>query len=58
VLHEATSFIIRASLLKILEDDLLEHFANGPASDSYFGSKGLTGSMLRKSLSDQTQEAL
>ncbi len=48
VLHEAISFIIRASLLKILEDNLLQHFANGPASDSYFGSHGLTGSELRK----------
>jgi hypothetical protein len=47
VLHEATSFIIRASLLKVLDDNLLKHFANGPASDSYFGSQGLTGSVLR-----------
>jgi hypothetical protein len=48
VLHEATSFILRASLLKMLEDNLLPHFANGPASNSYFGSHGLTGSVLRK----------
>jgi hypothetical protein len=48
VLHEAASLIIRASLLKILEDNLLQHFANGPASDSYFGSQDLIGSILRK----------
>ncbi len=48
VLHEATSFIIRTSLLKILEDNLLQHFANGPASDSYFGSQGITATVLRK----------
>ena len=48
VLHEATSFIIRASLMKILEGNLLQHFADGPASDAYFGSNGLTGSALRR----------
>jgi hypothetical protein len=47
VLHEATSFIIRSSLLKILDENLLEYFASGPASDAYFGSHGLTGSALR-----------
>jgi len=46
VVHEAASFIVRSSLLKILEENLLEHFASGPASDAYFGSHGLTGSAL------------
>lgn len=48
VLHEAISFIIRESLLRILEDDLLNHFANGPASESYFGAAGLTDSQIRQ----------
>jgi len=45
-LTEAASRIIRASSLRILEDNLLEEFANGPASETYFGSKGLTRSAL------------
>jgi hypothetical protein len=48
VLHEALSFIIRASLLKILEEDLLNHFADGPASQAYFLSHGLVKSLLPK----------
>jgi hypothetical protein len=48
VLHEATSFILRASLLRMLEDNLLPHFADGPASDAYFAANGLTDSALRK----------
>jgi hypothetical protein len=48
VLHEALSFIIRASLLRILEDKLLDHFADGPASEAYFGAQGLTRSLLPK----------
>jgi hypothetical protein len=46
VLSEAISRIIRASLLRILEDNLLNEFANGPASEAYFGSQGLTRSKL------------
>jgi hypothetical protein len=46
VLTEAISRIIRASLLRILEGNLLNEFANGPASETYFGSKGLTRSAL------------
>lgn len=53
VLHEAISFIIRESLLRILENDLLNHFADGPASKSYFGAAGLTDSQIR-----QKQKAL
>jgi hypothetical protein len=48
VLHEALSFIIRASLLKILEENLLDHFADGPASQAYFSSRGLVKSLLPK----------
>jgi hypothetical protein len=47
VLHEAISFIIRASLLRILDENLLSHFANGPASEGYFGGYGLTHSALK-----------
>jgi hypothetical protein len=50
VLHDALSFIIRASLLRILKDNLLEHFAHGPASEKYFGAVGLTNSVLKKKL--------
>jgi hypothetical protein len=46
VLTEAASRIIRGSLLRILEDNLLKEFANGPASEAYFGSKGFTRSVL------------
>jgi hypothetical protein len=45
-LTEAASRIIRASLLRILEDNLLNEFAGGPASEVYFGSVGLTRSAL------------
>ena len=47
VLHDGLSFIIRASLLRILKDNLLEHFADGPASEKYFGAAGLTNSALK-----------
>jgi hypothetical protein len=50
-LHEALSFIIRASLLKILEDGLLSHFADGPSSKEYFGAHGLVKSLLPKKTS-------
>jgi hypothetical protein len=45
-LTEAASRIIRGSLLRILEDNLLNEFANGPASEAYFGSMGLTRTNL------------
>lgn len=40
-LEEAASFIVRASLLKILKDKLLHHFKGGPESQLYFGANGL-----------------
>jgi hypothetical protein len=46
VLVEAVSRIIRASLLRILEGNLLDKFADGPASETYFGAQGLTRSVL------------
>src|SRR5260370_26616958 len=48
VLHEAISFIIRESLLRVLEHDLSNHFADGPASEAYFGAAGLTDSQIRQ----------
>jgi hypothetical protein len=46
-MNEAASRIIRASLLRILEDNLLNEFANGPASEKYFGGHNLTRSKLK-----------
>jgi len=48
ILEEAASFIVRTSLLKILKDDLLEHFRGGPESQAYFAAHGLTNSQLPK----------
>ena len=47
VLNEAASRIIRASLLRILEDNLLNEFADGPSSETYFGAHNLTRSKLK-----------
>jgi hypothetical protein len=49
VLHEALSFIIRTSLLRILENNLLEHFTGGRASQEFFAKQGLVKSKLPKS---------
>jgi hypothetical protein len=46
VLTEAASRIIRASLLRILEENLLKEFSDGQASELYFGGQGLTRSAL------------
>lgn len=48
VLFEAQSFIIRSSLLKILRDGLLDHFADAAHSQSFFGAQNLTRSALGK----------
>jgi hypothetical protein len=48
VLHDGLSFIIRASLLRILRDNLLPHFADGPAAERYFAAAGLTKAVLLK----------
>jgi hypothetical protein len=47
VLLEAASFIIRTSLLKILRDGLLRHFADAGPAEKYFGAQNLTKSALR-----------
>jgi len=48
VLMEASSFVIRASLLKILRERLLEHFEDATSADAYFGSASLTWSEIKK----------
>lgn len=48
VLLEAASFIIRASLLKILREDLLDHFADAGPAETYFSAQNLTKSVLRR----------
>jgi hypothetical protein len=47
VLAEAQSFIIRISLLRILRDGLLNHFADAAPSEAYFGAQGLTRRALQ-----------
>jgi len=42
VLVEAASFVVRASLLKILRDGLLNHFAEAGPAEAYFGAQRLT----------------
>jgi hypothetical protein len=46
VLLEAASFIVRASLLKILRHGLLDHFADAGPAEAYFGAEHLTKSEL------------
>ena len=47
-LEEAASFIVRASLLRILTDGLLADFKGGPESQAYFRAHGLVRSQLHK----------
>jgi hypothetical protein len=47
-LEEAASFIVRASLLRILRHGLLQHFKGGPESQAYFRAQGLIHSKLPK----------
>jgi len=46
-MFEGLSFIIRKSLLKILEDDLLEQFANATVANAFFAANKLTLDDLR-----------
>jgi hypothetical protein len=48
MLLEAISSIIRQSLLKILRDNLLLHFADTPSSEAYFAANGLTKRDLQR----------
>jgi hypothetical protein len=47
VLFEAQSFIVRTTLLRILRDGLLDHFADAKTSEAYFDANGLTNSKIR-----------
>jgi hypothetical protein len=48
VMLEAVSFVIRRSLLRILQDRLLNNFADNTAAIAYFSAQGLTSSQLRR----------
>lgn len=50
VLFEAQSFVIRKSLLKILHNNLLDHFADAAPAEAYFGANGLTRTAIRARL--------
>jgi hypothetical protein len=50
VLFEVQSFIIRNSLLKILRDDLLNHFSDAAPAEAYFEGAGLTNTAIRARL--------
>jgi hypothetical protein len=48
VLLEAASFIVRASLIRILNNGLLSHFADAGPAEAYFGNERLTKSALKR----------
>ena len=48
VLNEAVSFIVRKSLLRVIQDNLLDHFASAGAAENYFALAGLTLSGIRQ----------
>lgn len=55
VLIEAASFIIRASLLKILGESLLDHFIDSESANAYFAEQGLTRSKLQAARTSEAQ---
>lgn len=48
------SFIVRASLLKILADGLLKHFTDAAAAETLIANQGLTDSVLRRATRQKT----
>lgn len=48
VLLEALSFTIRKSLIKILQNNLIHHFADAASSQAYFAAQGLTSTAIRQ----------
>jgi hypothetical protein len=56
VLFEAQSFIIRTSLLKILRDRLLDHFADASPAQAYFSAQHLTRSELQSQNAKQKKQ--
>ncbi len=55
VLHEAVSFIVRKSLLRIVQEDLLDHFAGADAAKTYFALAGLTLNAIGERMRQQPQ---
>lgn len=53
VLNEAVSFIVRKSLLRIVQDNLLDHFASAGTAEAYFAAAGLTRSAIKQRLRQQ-----
>jgi hypothetical protein len=49
VLQEAVSFVIRKSLLRMLQDNLLDHFASAAEAEVYFADHNLTLTQIRQS---------
>jgi hypothetical protein len=47
VLFEAQSFLVRTSLLRMLRDGLLDHFADAQSAEVYFAANGLTNPQIR-----------
>jgi len=47
VLHEAVSIISRKSILKILQDDLIEDFRSSDTVDAYFANMSASWSIPR-----------
>jgi hypothetical protein len=48
MLSEAASRIVRGSLMKILDEGLIDHFLDSPTSEAFFGAQGLTRPALLK----------
>ncbi len=56
VLQEAISFVVRKSLLRVVQDNLLDHFAGAGATEDYFRTAGLTLSEIRQRQPQQPQD--
>lgn len=56
VLQEAVSFVIRKSLLRILQDNLLDHFSSRTTAEAYFAAARLTLAEIRRRPLPATEE--
>ena len=56
VLEEGLSFIVRKSLLRILQENLLEHFVDSSTAEAYFANAGLTRPEIQQRLKRQADE--
>ena len=52
--REAASFVARATLLKILQGELLDHFRSSQAHDAFFAQQGLTRADLPRERQKRT----